>query len=152
MMQKKQRIAICALAVVSVLAVPLLAGCGGGKAAADPFVGTWRQLGAGGKPEQTPLIITKTQDRYLARAVLWGSGLQPASSQGRLALAFPLTRKGDKLVGTYRAGDVNTRTEMIYLPASGHMTWANSLTPNGPLNKPTEMVKVSSGTAYPSTP
>jgi hypothetical protein len=150
MMQKKQWIAISALAVVSVLAVPLLAGCGGGKAAVDPLVGTWRELGAGGKPEQTPLIITRTQGGYLATVVFWGPELRPASP--RPTFAFPLTRQGDKLLGTYKAGNVSARVEMTYLPASGHMTWANSRTPDGPLNKPTEMVKVSSGTAYPSTP
>ena len=149
-MQKKQWIAIGALALVSVLAVPLLAGCGGGKAAVDPLVGTWRELGAGGKPLPAPVIITKTQDGYLATIAYWGPGSQPASP--RPTLALPLRRQGDKLIGTYRAGGVNLRVEMIYLPASGRMTWANSQTANGSLNKPTEMVKVSSGTAYPTTP
>jgi hypothetical protein len=148
-MQKKQWIAMCALAVAWVLAVALLAGCGGGKAAVDPFVGTWRQLGAGGKPETTLLIITKTQDGYLATTVYWGPSPQPVSP--RPTFAFPLTRQGDKLVGTYTGGDGRVRTEMAYLPASGHMTWVNSGTAEGPLVNPTEMVKVSSGTAYPTT-
>ncbi len=149
-MQRRRWIAIGALTFVSVLAVPLLAGCGGGKAAVDPFVGTWREVGAGGKPEQTPLIITKTQDGYLATIVYWGPSPLPASP--RPTFAFPLTRQGDKLLGTYKGGNGSVRTELTYLPASGHMTWANSRTAEGPVINPTEMVKVSSGTAYPSTP
>lgn len=149
-MQKKQWIAMCALAVAWVLAVPLLAGCGSGKVAVDPLVGSWRVLAAGGSPEQTPLIITKTGDGYVATTVYWGPSQLPASP--RPVLAFPLTRQGDTLAGTYRMGDVDVRAQIIYVPASGHITWANSQTPNGPLDKPTEMAKVSGSTAYPTTP
>ena len=39
----------------------------------------------------------------------------------------------------------------MYLPDSGKATFANSRTADGPLNQPDIMVKVTQGTAYPTS-
>jgi hypothetical protein len=138
------------IALLALVAVPLLVGCGGTKAAADPFVGTWCEPGYQTQTSSTtPLIIAKTQDGYVATFVFWGPEEKPASP--RPTLAMPLTRQGDKLVGTYKVPGVgDLRAEVGYLPQSGHLTWSNSRTPDGPMNKPDEMVKVSESTAIPT--
>ena len=84
-----------------------------------------------------PIIISKDGDRYVVTIAL-------PSVNAPLAA----TRQGDKLVGT--VGKSKLRFEVVYLPQSGHLTWANSRTPDGPLNKPGEMTKVSDSTALPT--
>jgi hypothetical protein len=143
------------LLVVSVLATilgavllgaALLAACGGDEQVADPFVGTWREVG---DATGTPVIIAKTNDDYVATVVYRGPDDKAASP--RPAVSIPLTKDGDKLVGTYESPSGSLRLEITYLPDSGHTTWANSRTPDGPLNAPDELEKVSESTTIPSS-
>jgi len=120
----------------------------------DPLVGTWRQQSIDPQTSMAPLIITKTPDGYLGTVVFWGPDETPASP--RPTIAIPLTRDGDKLLGRYPEmpgafGSGRLRVEITILPESGHLTWANSRTEDGPLDTPIEMVKVSDGTAYPTS-
>ena len=57
-------------------------------------------------------------------------------------------RQGDKLLGTFGADEL--RVEIAYVPTSGRLTWANSRTPDGPLNAPSDLVKVSDSTELPT--
>jgi hypothetical protein len=141
----------CPYLLVIVAAVSLLstlaAACGGDDIASDPFVGTWRVQERDGSMGQTPIVITKTDEGYLATFVYWGSGMKPASP--RPTLPIRMERSGNFLVGTF--GEPALRAEIAYQPESDKATWANSRTPDGPLNKPDLLVKVSEGTAYPTT-
>ena len=123
-------IGLAAAAVVVAAVLPLL-GCGTSK---DPFVGRWQEPN---DPAPNPIVISKTGDRYVVTIALPSANAQ-----------LPATRHGDKLLGTF--GDKNLRFEVDYLPQSGHLIWANSITADGPLNKPTEMTKVSDSTALPT--
>ena len=137
-------------ATLIIVAVSVLAGgCGDDSQRADPFVGTWRQSPGSGPNAQTPLIIAKSGDHYVATIVYWGPGDEPASP--RPTVAIEMTRSGNTLSGTF-GSDPTLRAQIVYVPETGHLTWANSRTPDGPLNAPDELVKVSSGTAYPTTP
>ena len=123
------------VATALVTAVVLAAGCGSATApATDPFVGTWHESS---DPTSNAIIIAKTSDGYLLTIAL-------PSANGSL----PATRGGDTLSGTF--GQAKLRFEAVYLPASGHLTWANSRTADGPLNKPTELTKTSDSTALPT--
>ena len=144
----KQWVCTVGLGVVLVGLVVAIAACGGAKTASDPFVGTWRDQAANGRLGQTPMIVTKSGNGYVATFVFWGPGEEPASP--RPTLFVSMRRHGDKLTGTFATG-LKLRAEIVYLPNSGKATWANSRTATGPLNKPTVMVKVSLGTAYPTT-
>ena len=141
-----------AVVIASLVAVLLLAGCGSAQATPDPFLGTWRPQTPSGKPPGSPpMIITRAQAGYLVTVVYWGPGQEPASP--RPTLAIPFTRHGDTLAGAYKVpGMGRLRAEIAYLPRSGQLAWANSSTPSGPLGKPVKWVKVSGGTAYPTTP
>ena len=120
-----------ATAALALAVVVSILGCGTSK---DPFVGRWQE------PKDTapnPIVISKSGDQYVVTIAL------PSVNA-----PLPATRQDDKLVGTF--GDEKLRFEVVYLPQSGHLTWANSRTPQGPLNKPTEMTKVSDSTDLPT--
>ncbi len=121
----------------------------GAKAEKDSLVGTWRLWPGHGPDSQTPLIITKNGQDYVATVVYWGPGDEPASP--RPTLPVSLKRSGDRLTGTFTKNGKTVRVTMLYEPASGHLTFANS-TRDGPMTKPAVFVKVSDGTAYPTTP
>jgi hypothetical protein len=121
-------VAVAALLVAALL----VAGCGADKAP-DPFVGTWSEPG---DANPNPIIIAKVGDGYLVTIAL------PSTN-----VSLPATREGNTLSGT--VGKDNLRFEVVYL-SSGHLTFANSGTPDGPLNKPTEMTKTSDSTALPT--
>ena len=95
------------------------------------------------------MVITKSREGYVATFVFWGPGEKPASP--RPTFPISMTRQGDTLVGRYKALNQNLRAKMVYEPSSGRATWTNSRTADGPFNKPTTMIKVSEGTAYPTT-
>lgn len=116
---------VLAVAVVLFTLVPGLAACGGDKPESDQFVGTWREQEADGTLGQTPIVITKSGDGYVATVVYWGSGVKPASP--RPTLAISMRRQGDKLTGTL-SDDPRLRFEIVYLPDSGKATFANSRT------------------------
>jgi hypothetical protein len=78
-------------ALVVLIAVVLLAGCGHTSKPSDPFVGTW---GLG----QTRLIITKVSRGYLVDARMRLPGTFVAFHPSRVLF----TRHGDRLVGTQR--------------------------------------------------
>ena len=121
------------VAVLVLLAAgALAAGCGSDKAK-DPFVGTWHEVG---DQSSTALIIARGSGGYVVTIAL------PSENA-----AVPGTRQGDTLSGIVGK---NLRFEVVYLSSSGHLTWANSRTPDGPLNKPTEMTKTSDSTALPT--
>lgn len=148
-MQRPKLRTIRAALVWAMLLAPLLAGCGGGAAttsAADPFIGTWKQVGwETATVASAPLVIAQGADGYIATFVFSMPGGHTTT------LEIPLVRQGDKLVGTFRANGHTLRAEVVYLPASGHITWANSKTLNGPLYKLDELVKTSGSTAIPTT-
>jgi hypothetical protein len=154
---KRREITLSLAVLVLGLASGLVA-CGG-KTASDPFVGTWCRQDANGQLDRTtPLVITKSGDGYVATLVYWGIGQYlglgtPASPLPTLPIR--MQRHGDTLSGTFY-GDSTRRTrlraEIVYLPESGKATYANSRTADGPMNKPDTFVRVSHGTAYPTTP
>jgi len=133
------------LAAGLLVLVSLAGSCG--RSAHDPFVGTWRVLPGHG---QSAMVITRSGSGYVATIVFWGDvGDRPAHP--RPVLPIPVTRRGNVLTGTYRSGSQTLRVQMAYQPSTGHLAWANSRTPNGPLNSREDLVKVSQGTAYPTT-
>jgi hypothetical protein len=120
-----------------------------GKSAPDPLVGTWRLSPGHGTSSQTPLTIAKQGNGYLATIVYWGPGDTPASP--RPVLPFAMKRSGDRLTGTFTKNGTTVRAQIVYEPASRQLTFANS-TPDGAMSKPAVFVRVSTSTAYPSTP
>jgi hypothetical protein len=147
-MKKPKPWIVGAALVLVALAVPFLAGCGGGTAvtpAADPFIGTWKTPGYQTATDSSvSLVIATGADGYLATFVYPTPNGRPST------LEIPLVRQGDKLVGTFRESNKTVRAEVAYLPASGRIAWANSRTLNGPLNKPNELTKASVSTAIPT--
>jgi hypothetical protein len=144
---KRQAYVLAILVVVLALSVAVTA-CGEQESASDPLVGTWRLQAADGSVVGTPLIITKSGAGYVATLVFWGDSEGKPASPGPTE-AISLKRQGDTLTGVFT--DLTLRVEIVYLPGSGKITFAGSRTPDGPLSKPDTMVKVSPGTAYPST-
>ncbi len=114
----------------------------------DSFVGTWRQWPGHGPGSQTPLVITKKGDGYVATIVYWGPGDTPASP--RPILPISMTRSSNRLTGTFKINGISQHTEIVYEPTSGHLTFAQS--GSSPPAKPIVFVKVSDGTAYPTAP
>ena len=123
-----------------------VASCGGKP---DPLVGTWRSWPGHGPRSQTPLIITKNGDGYVATLVFWGPGDQPASPRPTSSLS--MKRSGDTLTGSWTTNGMTKRAEIRYDPSSGHLAVASSGPPDS-LSKPYVYVKVSESTAYPTTP
>ena len=134
--------------LVALLIIAAAAG-GCGKPTPDPLVGTWRQSPGHGASSQTPLIIAKQGNGYLATFVYWGPGDAPASP--RPVLPFSMKRSGDRLTGTFAKSGTTVHAQIVYDPASGHLTFTNA-TSDGRMAKPVVFVKVSEATAYPTTP
>ena len=127
-MRSGVRTVLVVLAVAGLAA--LLAGCG--ESAPDEFVGTWRT------PDGSPpdLVIAKTDEGYRATLVL--AEAQPHCD---------LTRVGEMLRGTMTVGVGDVAVEIVYQPQSGDVTWSNAIVPEGSMNAPSTMVRVSTSTA-----
>lgn len=101
----------------------------------DEFVGTWRSQQAKGS-----IVIAKTRSGYLGTFIF----------AGEPALSIPLTRDGDKLSGVEGTGVNAATATIVYLPASGHISWAWSYSHSYPYIEPRQMTKVSESTSPPT--
>jgi hypothetical protein len=133
-------VGVLAAMLVTLGTVLVAVGCGTAKPASDPFVGSWRSHFPDGSPNPTVLVIAKTPSGYTGKLVY-------APQQ---ELVVNLTRQRETLGGTYPVDDHTERVEIRLLQQPGHLTWANSTSPDGPLGEPLEWVRASTSTAHPT--
>ena len=120
------------LAVVAVVTLVFLAGCGGSSASDDQFVGTWRAVG--GPDASGSLVLTRISDGYQAFLI---------AESGPLVGPIPLQRQGDELVFAAQ-GDAGQET-FTYHPDTGRLTVKDAAAASG-----IDFERVSRSTSHPT--
>jgi hypothetical protein len=127
------------IAIVALLIVAVLTGCGHAPTPKDPFVGTWREVDS---TAATPLVIAKTEFVYLAT---FDVPYRFHLVFGAFTVVMPLSRQGDRLVGQLSDFHGEFVAEIVPLPESGRLTFSQAM-PGVLAKKSQEMVKVSDST------
>jgi hypothetical protein len=118
------------LAIVVVVTLVSLAGCGSAPASDDQFVGTWRVVGD--QDASGSLVLARVPDGYQAFLVL---------DPGPVVGPIPLQRQGDELVFAAQ-GDVERQT-FTFDSDSGRLTVVDGSNPG------VDFERVSSSTSHP---